>query len=197
MENSVSTRSGPALPTASAVVELLKPITWFPPMWAFGCGIVSSGAPILSQWHLLLFGMALSGPLVCGTSQAVNDWYDRHVDAINEPNRPIPSGRVPGRWGLYIAIIWSDPVRLRRCPDRTGRVLAAAIFGTGHGLGLQRAAVAAEAQRLVGKQRCRPLLRRAAVVHRCSGHAWRRSDWRIILIALLYSHRRAWHHDAQ
>jgi chlorophyll synthase len=40
-------------------------------------------------------------------SQAVNDWYDRHVDAINEPNRPIPSGRVPGRWGLYIAILWT------------------------------------------------------------------------------------------
>jgi chlorophyll/bacteriochlorophyll a synthase len=42
---------------------------------------------------------------VCGTSQAVNDWYDRHVDAINEPDRPIPSGRIAGRWGLYIAII--------------------------------------------------------------------------------------------
>jgi chlorophyll synthase len=51
--------------------------------------------------------MALSGPLVCATSQAVNDWFDRHVDAINEPNRPIPSGRIPGRWGLYIAIIWT------------------------------------------------------------------------------------------
>ena len=44
-------------------------------------------------------------PLVCGTSQAVNDWFDRHVDAINEPNRPIPSGRIAGTWGLRIAII--------------------------------------------------------------------------------------------
>ena len=49
----------------------------------------------------------LSGPLVCAMSQAINDWHDRHVDAINEPERPIPSGRVPGRWGLYLAIIWS------------------------------------------------------------------------------------------
>jgi len=40
-------------------------------------------------------------------SQAINDWYDRHVDAINEPNRPIPSGRMPGKWGLYIAILWT------------------------------------------------------------------------------------------
>jgi chlorophyll synthase len=45
--------------------------------------------------------------LVCATSQAVNDWFDRHVDAINEPRRPIPSGRIPGQWGLYIALIWT------------------------------------------------------------------------------------------
>ncbi len=37
----------------------------------------------------------------------VNDWFDRHVDAINEPDRPIPSGRIPGRWGLHLAIAGS------------------------------------------------------------------------------------------
>jgi chlorophyll synthase len=37
-------------------------------------------------------------------SQAANDWCDRHVDAVNEPDRPIPSGRIPGRWGLWIAL---------------------------------------------------------------------------------------------
>jgi chlorophyll synthase len=96
-----------SLPAPTAVLELLKPITWFPPMWAFGCGAVSSG--VAAQGHLLLVavGIALAGPLVCAMSQAVNDWFDRHVDAINEPNRPIPSGRIPGRWGLYIAIAWT------------------------------------------------------------------------------------------
>jgi chlorophyll synthase len=107
MANLVSSRSELTYPTAGAVLELLKPITWFPPMWAFGCGVVSSGMGLLENWGLLLAGLALSGPLVCGMSQAVNDWYDRHVDAINEPNRPIPSGRMPGRWGLYVAILWS------------------------------------------------------------------------------------------
>jgi chlorophyll synthase len=91
----------------TAVVELLHPITWFPPMWAFGCGVVSSGEPILENWPLVLLGVVLAGPLVCGTSQAVNDWFDRHVDAINEPHRPIPSGRVPGQWGLAIAVLWT------------------------------------------------------------------------------------------
>lgn len=93
--------------SASAVLELLKPITWFAPMWAFGCGIVSTGASIGDHWPVLLAGVALAGPLVCGTSQAVNDWFDRHVDAINEPDRPIPSGRIPRNWGLIIAIIWT------------------------------------------------------------------------------------------
>ena len=107
MVNLASTRPVPSYPSAGAVLELLKPITWFPPMWAFACGVVSSGVVLSSNWMLLLAGVALSGPLVCGMSQAVNDWYDRHVDAINEPNRPIPSGRMPGRWGLYIAVAWS------------------------------------------------------------------------------------------
>lgn len=107
MANSVSTRSTLALPAPAAILELLKPITWFAPMWAFGCGVVSSGVPVLDHLGLLVLGIALSGPLVCGTSQAVNDWFDRHVDALNEPNRPIPSGRIPGRWGLIIGIIWS------------------------------------------------------------------------------------------
>ena len=96
-----------ALPAPSAVLELFKPITWFPPMWAFACGVVSSGAALRENWVTLLLGILLTGPLVCATSQAVNDWFDRHVDAINEPHRPIPSGRVPGRWGLYIGILWS------------------------------------------------------------------------------------------
>ncbi len=94
-------------PDGSALLELLKPITWFPPMWAFTCGVVSSGQPILERWFLVVVGIILAGPLLCGMSQAVNDWFDRHVDAINEPHRPIPSGRMPGNWGLRVAIAWS------------------------------------------------------------------------------------------
>jgi chlorophyll synthase len=102
MATSLASRPAPA-----AVLELLKPITWFPPMWAFGCGVISSGVAPASRWSLIAAGIFLAGPMVCATSQAVNDWYDRHVDAINEPHRPIPSGRIPGRWGLNIAMLWT------------------------------------------------------------------------------------------
>lgn len=95
------------IPSAGAVLELLKPVTWFPPMWAFACGVVSTGTSMQGKWWLFALGIALTGPLSCAGSQAVNDWFDRHVDAINEPHRPIPSGRIPGTWGLVIAIVWS------------------------------------------------------------------------------------------
>ncbi len=117
-----------AHPTPSAVLELLKPITWFPPMWAFGCGVVSSGLPLQERWLFIIAGVVLAGPLVCATSQAVNDWFDRHVDAINEPQRPIPSGRIPGRWGLYIAIIWTL-LSLLLAAVLGPLVLAAAVLG--------------------------------------------------------------------
>ena len=90
-----------------AVLELIKPITWFPPMWAYACGVISSGMDIITNLGLIILGIVLAGPVVCGMSQAANDWCDRHVDAINQPNRPIPSGRIPGLWGLWIAITMS------------------------------------------------------------------------------------------
>jgi chlorophyll synthase len=119
-------------PKALVVLELFKPVTWFPPMWAFMCGAVSSGAPFHSRWPTVLAGIVLAGPAICATSQAVNDWFDRHVDAINEPGRPIPSGRIPGRWGLWISILWAGLSLLLAstlgvwvfCAATTGLILA-------------------------------------------------------------------------
>jgi len=96
-----------ARPAPLAVLELLKPVTWFPPVWAFLCGVVSVGVPLSDKIGEIALGLLLAGPLVCAASQAMNDWADRHVDAINEPNRPIPSGRIPGSWGLIIAWFWT------------------------------------------------------------------------------------------
>ena len=118
----------PAFPTVSALAELLKPITWFPPMWAFACGAVASGASADGRLGLVAAGVVLAGPLVCATSQAVNDWFDRDVDAINEPQRPIPSGRMPGRWGLYVALAWTA-LSLIAAGAIGPWVFAAAVFG--------------------------------------------------------------------
>lgn len=102
-----SASRNPAVP-AGAAIELLKPITWFPPMWAFGCGVVSGGGSLDANLHKIILGFVLVGPLVCGASQVINDWFDRDVDALNEPQRPIPSGRMPGRSALYFGLGWSS-----------------------------------------------------------------------------------------
>lgn len=78
----------------SAVVPLMKPVTWFPPMWAFSCGVVSTGENLAENWSILLRGVILAGPLMCAMSQTMNDYFDREVDAINEPDRPIPAGKI-------------------------------------------------------------------------------------------------------
>lgn len=94
-------------PSARGLLRLTKPVTWFPPMWAYLCGIVSAGVMPGERWPLVALGVILAGPVVCGMSQVINDWADRHVDAINEPNRPIPSGLVPPIWAFAFAVILS------------------------------------------------------------------------------------------
>merc|ERR550525_815283 len=36
----------------------------------------------------------MTGPCLTGFTQSLNDWFDRHVDAVNEPYRPIPTLRI-------------------------------------------------------------------------------------------------------
>lgn len=120
-------RPSPARPDPRAVLTLLKPVTWFPPMWAFTCGAVSAGVALTDRFAVLALGILITGPLVCASSQAVNDWFDRHVDAINEPNRPIPSGRIPGQWGLALAILWTALSLLAAVPLGTFGVVAVGI----------------------------------------------------------------------
>ncbi len=77
-------------------ITLMKPVTWFAASWAFLCGAVASGALNWSFDSLgrLFLGIVMAGPILCGLSQIVNDYCDREVDAINEPQRLIPAGLV-------------------------------------------------------------------------------------------------------
>jgi geranylgeranylglycerol-phosphate geranylgeranyltransferase len=55
--------------------------------------IITGGINILDSPLLLVFSF-LTGFSLTGASMAINDYYDREIDKINEPNRPIPSGRI-------------------------------------------------------------------------------------------------------
>lgn len=77
-------------------LQLMKPITWIPLMWGVICGAASSGHFTWSLENVLitLACMLMAGPLLTGYTQTINDFYDRDLDAINEPYRPIPSGAI-------------------------------------------------------------------------------------------------------
>lgn len=77
-------------------LQLMKPITWIPLIWGVLCGAASSGHFEWSVEHVLvsLACMLMAGPLLTGYTQTINDYYDRELDAINEPYRPIPSGAI-------------------------------------------------------------------------------------------------------
>ena len=68
----------------SAILPLMKPVTWFPPMWAFACGVVSTGESVSHNFSILLRGVILAGPLMCAMSQTMNDLSLIH---ISEPTR--------------------------------------------------------------------------------------------------------------
>ena len=185
-QNSSVLPAPPTMPAFPAMLELLKPITWFAPMWAFGCGVVSAGLPLAGRWPLVAAGVLLCGPLVCGTSQAVNDWFDRHVDAINEPGRPIPSGRIPGRWGLAIAVVWT----------LVSLAVATLIGPWGFGAALFGMALAWAYSAPPLRLKRNGWWGNAAVAICYEGLPWftgaavmaaARPDWRVIVMALLYS----------
>jgi chlorophyll synthase len=77
-------------------LQLMKPITWIPLIWGVVCGAASSGGYSWTVEDILkaVTCMLLSGPLMAGYTQTLNDFYDREIDAINEPYRPIPSGAI-------------------------------------------------------------------------------------------------------
>lgn len=76
-------------------LQLMKPVTWIPLMWGVICGAASGGFTwSLSNVLMVLLAMLMSGPLLAGFTQTINDYYDRDIDAINEPYRPIPSGAI-------------------------------------------------------------------------------------------------------
>jgi chlorophyll synthase len=101
-------------------LQLTKPVTWIPLLWGVMCGAAASGNyhwiwnPFDPNDRNVLLGfedmfkamtaMLLAGPFLTGYTQTINDWYDKEIDAINEPNRPIPSGAISE--GEVIAQIW-------------------------------------------------------------------------------------------
>jgi len=54
-------------------------------------------------WLNLVYGF-ITGVMLTAAAMTINDYYDRAIDAINEPNRPIPSGLIKPEEALFFAV---------------------------------------------------------------------------------------------
>jgi chlorophyll synthase len=80
--------------------------------------------------------MILSGPILTGYTQTINDWEDRAIDAINEPYRPIPSGAISEKqvieqiWFLWISGLFVAAGLDKWAGNDDLTILKLTIFGT-------------------------------------------------------------------
>jgi chlorophyll synthase len=110
-----------------AHISLADPVTWISPSIICICGALASGTATgfdwsrPQHWGLIMLGALLTGPLGTGFSQSINDYYDRDIDAINDPDRPIPAGLISLteariNWGflalatIAVALIFGKPL---------------------------------------------------------------------------------------
>lgn len=96
---STSEHSIPLSRRVRAHIRLADPVTWISPAIICICGAIAAGPgnfDVTNPTHLILvvLGVIMMGPLATGFSQSINDYYDRELDAINDPTRPIPAGDV-------------------------------------------------------------------------------------------------------
>ncbi len=66
-------------------------------------GIIVKGYALADYWIQIILGMLVVFFAVAG-GNALNDYYDREVDLINHPNRPIPSGKIKPKNALIFGI---------------------------------------------------------------------------------------------
>lgn len=84
----------------SGFIRLMRPVNCIMMGFAVLVGAVLASSQLGSlNWLNILFGL-LTGFTFCAAAMVINDYYDRKIDAINEPKRPIPSGLIKTREAL-------------------------------------------------------------------------------------------------
>ncbi len=83
--------------------ELLRPVNVLIGALSIGLGAWVTGTLSPAQKVLLA---CLSGGLITGAANAINDYFDIAIDQINKPLRPLPSGKVSPSgallWSLFL-----------------------------------------------------------------------------------------------
>jgi geranylgeranylglycerol-phosphate geranylgeranyltransferase len=86
----------------NGILQLIRPLNCL--MMGFAVIVGASLVSPLNPTINLLLGFVTSFTMTAA-SMAINDYYDREIDAINEPNRPIPKGETTPKTALTTALL--------------------------------------------------------------------------------------------
>lgn len=90
-----------------AYLRLIRPVNCVMMGFAVIIGAVLAGfSDLNSSWLNLVLGF-VTGFMLTAASMAMNDYYDREIDAVNEPKRPIPSGIIKPTEALVLAFLFT------------------------------------------------------------------------------------------
>jgi geranylgeranylglycerol-phosphate geranylgeranyltransferase len=91
----------------SGFVRLMRPVNCAIMGFAVFVGAVLADPQFFNAgWLGVVYGF-VTGFMLTAASMTINDYYDRAIDAINEPNRPIPSGTVSTQQALAFVFVLS------------------------------------------------------------------------------------------
>ena len=86
-------------------LRLMRPVNCLMMGFAVIVGASLASPNVLSLfWSNLIYGF-ITGFMLTAASMVINDYYDREIDGVNEPNRPIPSGLIQPKEALAFAFI--------------------------------------------------------------------------------------------
>jgi len=86
-------------------LRLMRPVNCLMMGFAVAVGAaLANPANLKASWLNVAYGF-VTGFMLTAASMAINDYYDREIDAVNEPNRPIPGGAIRPKEVLVFASI--------------------------------------------------------------------------------------------
>jgi geranylgeranylglycerol-phosphate geranylgeranyltransferase len=92
----------------AAFIRIMRPVNCIMVGFAIPVGaVIGGGAVVLGSATALVLSF-ITGFTLTGSAMAVNDYCDREIDAINEPDRPIPSGAVSPKEALALTFVLSS-----------------------------------------------------------------------------------------
>jgi geranylgeranylglycerol-phosphate geranylgeranyltransferase len=91
----------------AGLIRLMRPVNCLMMGFAVivGAALATKGVSAIAQeWQDSLYGF-ITGFMLTAASMGINDYYDRDIDAVNEPKRPIPSGAVKPQEAVAFALV--------------------------------------------------------------------------------------------